>query len=165
MMEFRFTRNPIRLEADSPSEAGGIVEFDGRVRRYSEGREVESIEYEAFEPMALKEGERILERAIADFGLLDARCTHRLGRLALGESAVRVFVAARHRKEAFEACAWIMDELKRSVPIWKKERYTDGDSDWILNQDGTQFPERAAESPTSGTPMAPESSTVDRIVR
>jgi molybdopterin synthase catalytic subunit len=137
MMEFKLTRKPIVAEDPDLREAGGFVIFEGRVRRFNEGREVLAIEYEAFEPMALREGEKLLRDALAEHGVLEAVCVHRLGRLELGETAVRVAVAARHRREAFEACSAIIDGLKRDVPIWKKEFYADGESEWILNQDAS----------------------------
>lgn len=129
---FQLTPDPI---SPTPSrqhdQAGGYVVFEGRVRNLNEGREVRSLEYEAFDEMAVKTGNEILGEARALFPLLDATCRHRTGHLQIGDIAIRVEVASAHRKAAFEACDWIVDEVKRRVPIWKKEHYVDGDSGWV----------------------------------
>lgn len=111
--------------------AGGFATFEGRVRDHNEGRTVTGLEYEAFEDLALAEGERIVEEARRRHGILHARCVHRLGRLAIGDIAVWVGVSAPHRGEAFAACREIIDEIKHRVPIWKKEHYASGDSGWV----------------------------------
>jgi adenylyltransferase/sulfurtransferase len=132
---FRLTAEPITgplLEADQA--AGAVVVFEGRVRNSNEGREVQRLEYEAFSDLAAQEGERILSGASQRFPIRQAACVHRVGMLELGEVAIRVEVAAAHRAKAFEACSWIVDEAKRRVPIWKKEHYVDGESEWISNQ-------------------------------
>lgn len=116
-------------------EAGGFVVFEGWVRNSSEGREVLKLDYEAFDLLAEKEGERILERAKRDFRVFDIRCVHRTGSLQLGDLAVWVGVSSRHRGPAFEACRFVIDEVKSRVPIWKKEHYADGDSGWVNCQD------------------------------
>ena len=110
---------------------GGYVTFEGAVRNHNEGRTVLRLEYEAFAPLAQREGERILAAATARFGLMHAHCAHRVGALEIGELAVWVGVAAAHRGEAFDACRYIIDHIKHSVPIWKKEYYEDGDSGWV----------------------------------
>lgn len=128
---FSLSRDPIlppKIEADS---AGGFVTFEGKVRDHADGRPVLRLEYEAFDEMAQKEGEALLREAIDRFGLKDAACIHRVGRLKIGESAVAISVAAAHRREAFAACEFIIDELKKRVPIWKKEHYADGESEWV----------------------------------
>ena len=112
-------------------ECGGYVAFEGWVRDHNEGRRVLRLEYEAFAPLALREGARILDEARARFGVSHAHCAHRVGALALGEVAVWVGVSAAHRGEAFAACRHIIDEVKHRVPIWKKEYYEDGDSGWV----------------------------------
>src|ERR1700744_300421 len=89
------------------------------------------LEYEAFEPLAVKEGSRILDEARARFGIGHPPCLHRVGDLRVGEMAVWVGVSARHRHEAFLACRYIIDEVKHRVPIWKKEHYDSGDSGWV----------------------------------
>ena len=97
------------------------------MRDHNEGRRVRQLEYEAFEPLAIKEGERIIAEAVARFGVEHAACVHRIGELEIGEMAVWVGVSARHREEAFRACRYIIDEVKHRVPIWKKEHYVNGD--------------------------------------
>ena len=112
-------------------EAGGFAAFEGRVRNHNEGRRVTALEYEAFEALALEEGARIVADAARRHGVLAAECVHRLGPLAIGDVAVWVGVAARHRAEAFAACREIIDEIKHRLPIWKKEHYEGGDSGWV----------------------------------
>ncbi len=135
MSDFEFTQEPIDaaglacpLALDS---AGGFATFEGRVREVNEGRVVTALEYEAYEALAIAEGERIVTEAIRRYGALRARCVHRLGKLKVGEVAVWVGVAAPHRAEAFAACRAIIDEIKHWLPIWKKEQYADGDSGWV----------------------------------
>lgn len=128
---FRLTPDPIVPEELAAPAAGGFVTFDGRVRNHNEGRPVLRLEYEAYGDLAVTEGQKILDEATQMFGLLDARVIHRVGLLEIGECAVWIGVAAAHRGEAFKACAFIIDELKRRVPIWKKEHYEDGPSEWI----------------------------------
>jgi adenylyltransferase/sulfurtransferase len=101
------------------------------VRNHNEGLAVRHLEYEAFESLAIKEGESIVAEAITRFGIEHAACVHRIGDLAIGEMAVWVGVSARHRAEAFLACRFIIDEVKHRVPIWKKEHYENGDSGWV----------------------------------
>ncbi len=112
-------------------EAGACVTFEGWVRNRNEGRTVNRLEYEAYDAVAVKEGERILREARDRFGISDARCVHRVGDLAVGELAVWVGVAAAHRDEAYRASRYVIDEIKSRVPIWKKEHYVDGDSGWV----------------------------------
>ena len=115
---------------DEPS-AGACVVFEGRVRNHHNGRAVTGLEYEAYAPLAQSEGQRILEEACERFGIQRAIAQHRLGTLDIGENAVWVGVATAHRKEAFTACAYIIDQLKARVPIWKKEFYTEGPAEWV----------------------------------
>ncbi len=111
--------------------AGGYVSFEGWVRDWNEGREVTGLEYEAYEALAEKEGERIVAQALARFPVKHALCLHRVGALDLSDLAVWVGVSATHRGEAFDACRFIIDEVKHRVPIWKKEHYRHGDSGWV----------------------------------
>ena len=111
--------------------AGACVVFEGRVRNHNEGRQVVGLDYQAHAALAEAEGERLLAEAIGRFGLRQARCVHRVGTLGIGEAAVWVGVSADHRDVAFEGCRWIIDELKRRVPIWKNEHYADGESGWV----------------------------------
>lgn len=126
---------------------GGFVAFEGWVRDHNEGRRVLRLEYEAFEPLALREGERILAEARERFGIERAYCAHRVGALAIGELAVWTGVSATHRGESFEACRYIIDQVKHRVPIWKKEHYESGDSGWVNC-------ERCAEAAAGGSKHA-----------
>jgi molybdopterin synthase catalytic subunit len=107
------------------------VTFDGWVRNENEGRQVLRLEYESYEAMALKEGEKIIAEAHEKFPIIDAVCVHRGGLLEIGDIAVWVGVSSAHRGEAFDACRYIIDEIKHRTPIWKKEFYVDGDSGWV----------------------------------
>jgi len=112
-------------------DAGALATFEGWVRDHHEGRPVRELEYEAFAPLAEKEGMRILEEARGRFPVLDIVGMHRVGRLPAGELAVWVGASAAHRAAAFDACRFVIDALKARVPIWKKEHYADGASDWV----------------------------------
>ena len=118
--------------------AGAVVSFDGRVRDQNENRSVSKLAYSAYPALALSEGNRIVAEAIARFGLTAAACCHRLGDLALGDVAVRVWAVAAHREEAFAGCRYIIDEVKACVPIWKKETYLDGQSEWVRCSHGPE---------------------------
>ena len=109
---------------------GAVVTFVGIVRDHHGGRAVARLEYSAYEPMADAECARILAEA-AERWPVTARAEHRLGTLAVGEAAVVVAVAGAHRAEAFEACSWIIEEVKGRVPIWKREEYADGTVAWV----------------------------------
>ncbi len=134
-MRFRFTSTAIdtavvRRELLDPG-AGGYVSFEGWVRNFNEGRTVLRLEYEAFESLAIAEGGRILAAAATRFPIKQALCIHRVGALDISDMAVWVGVSAEHRGEAFDACRFIIDEVKHRVPIWKKEYYDNGDSGWV----------------------------------
>jgi molybdopterin synthase catalytic subunit len=111
--------------------AGGFVTFEGRVRDHNHGRSVHGIEYEAYAEMAVREGEALIAETLQRFDVLAAAAIHRTGHLNVGDVAVWVGVAAAHRGEAFRACEFIMDEIKKRLPIWKKEQYTDGEREWV----------------------------------
>jgi molybdopterin synthase catalytic subunit len=111
--------------------AGGYTAFEGWVRNENEGHAVVRLEYEAYVPLAIKEGEKIIAEASDEWPLFSARVAHRIGLLELGDCAVWVGVASKHRDEAFRACRYIIDELKVRLPIWKKEHYANGDSGWV----------------------------------
>lgn len=113
-----------------PEECGATVTLDGYVRKFTKGRETEYLVYEAYEPMALKEMEKLVQAAKGNFEISHVAIVHRLGRLEIGETSVVIAVAAPHRRAAFEACEWLIKELKRTVPIWKKEVYADGEV-WV----------------------------------
>ncbi len=135
MKRFRFTTTPIDVTAGRDElldgAAGGYVGFEGWVRDHNEGLAVRRLEYEAFLDLAVKEGDRIVGEALRRFGVRHALCVHRVGELRIGEIAVWVGVSAVHRGEAFDACRFIIDEVKHRVPIWKKEYYVNGDSGWV----------------------------------
>ena len=116
--------------------AGGCVTFIGRVRYFNDGRKVLALEYESFDELALAEGSRILQEALERFPILRAACRHRIGTLQIGEAAIHVEVLSGHRGEAFEACRWIVDEIKSRVPIWKKEHYEGGATEWLVPNGG-----------------------------
>jgi MoaE-MoaD fusion protein len=116
---------------------GAAVIFDGVVRDNTRGRRTLYLDYEAYEAMALKQMESLAAEARTRFGVRGASIVHRLGRLEIGETSVLIVVAAAHRGAEFEACRWIIDTLKKTVPIWKKECFEDG-AVWA---DGEPFPE------------------------
>ena len=121
---------PLRESLLDPG-AGAFAGFEGWVRNHHGGRAVTGLHYEAYPVLAEREGEAVLDEALARFEILDARCVHRHGDLAIGELAVWVGVSAGHRDAAFAACRYIIDEVKARVPIWKRERYVDGDANWL----------------------------------
>ncbi|MEP6847895.1 MAG: molybdenum cofactor biosynthesis protein MoaE [Acidobacteriota bacterium] len=131
---FELTTSPIGITSVArrvvPPECGATVTLDGYVRQFTKGRETLHLFYEAYEPMALKEMQKLIEQANRDFEISSIGIVHRLGRLEIGETSVVISVAAPHRAAAFVACEWLIRELKRTVPIWKKEIYADGE-EWI----------------------------------
>lgn len=132
---FKITKDnintPPELSFSKELTLGGTVHFQGTVRNHNDGREVVSLEYECYEEMSFKEGLRICEEALKKFDIQHAYCVHRIGKLALGDTAVWVVAASAHRKEAFEACQYIIDHVKSRAPIWKKESYKNGDWKWV----------------------------------
>ena len=118
-------------------EDGATAVFEGIVRNNTRGRRTLYLDYEAYEAMALKEMEKLAENALGQFKIRDVRLIHRLGRLQIGETSVLIVVASAHRGAAFEACRWLIDTLKKTVPIWKKEYFEDG-AVWA---DGEPFPD------------------------
>lgn len=144
---FSLTHTAIDTEALRASlrdfRAGALTTFEGRVRNHNEGQSVASLEYEAYSELALKEGSRIVNEAKRKFEVYDCVCVHRLGALQLGEIAVWVGVSAAHRDAAFAACRYIIDEVKYRVPIWKKEQYSEGASEWVNCAHHAGSPEQA----------------------
>ncbi len=128
---FELSNTPLTPLDVEPVHAGGFVTFEGRVRSRSQGRPVVSLEYEAYPELAVTEGIRLVQEAIERFGLVWAKVVHRVGHLQIGDAAVWIGVASAHRREAFAACEWIIDEIKHRIPIWKKEHYAEGDSGWV----------------------------------
>lgn len=110
---------------------GGFVSFEGWVRNHNEGKAVEGLFYEGYEELAVKEGNRILAEAREKFAIRLASCQHRTGYLDIGGIAVWVGVSSDHRDAAFQACRYIIDEIKSRLPIWKKELYVDGETEWV----------------------------------
>lgn len=106
--------------------------FEGWVRNQNDGRPVTALEYEAFGELAEREGAKVLAEAREKFPVVVAVCVHRTGRLEIGGLAVWVGVSAAHRAAAFDACRYIIDEVKARVPVWKKEHYADGGpAEWV----------------------------------
>ncbi|UCF21573.1 MAG: molybdenum cofactor biosynthesis protein MoaE [Gemmatimonadota bacterium] len=129
------TRDPIdatallaRVRHDSD---GAIVLFSGVVRDHAEGRAVSRLTYEAYEAMAVAGLERICEQVREEFEIGDVAVVHRIGELNVGEASVAIAVAAPHREAAYAASRQVIERLKKEVPIWKRERYTDGDEAWL----------------------------------
>lgn len=137
---FELTTEPLDITSVArrvvPPECGATVTLDGYARRFTknketgEVRETEYLEYEAYEPMALKEMEKLIGQVKSEFEISNVGIVHRLGKLEIGATSVVISVASPHRRAAFAACEWLIRELKRTVPIWKKEVYADGE-EWV----------------------------------
>ena len=146
--EVQIVRERIDTEAvvgrlKRPADGAAVI-FDGVVRDNTRGRRTVYLDYEAYEAMALKQMESLAMEARARFGVRGASIVHRLGRLEIGETSVLIVVAAAHRDAAFDACRWIIDTLKKTVPIWKKEYFEDG-AVWAA---GEPFPKKFDGSET-----------------
>jgi molybdopterin synthase catalytic subunit len=132
---------PIQAEAIvAEIKAGGdgaVCVFDGIVRDNTRGRRTLHLDYEAYREMALEQMRGLADEAVTRFGVRDVAMVHRLGRLQVGETSVLIAVASAHRAAAFDACRWLIDTLKKTVPIWKKETFVDG----AIWADGEPFPE------------------------
>ena len=124
------------VEGIKRPEDGAVAVFEGIVRNHSRGRPTLYLEYDAYEEMALKQMENLAAQALGQFRVRDLAIIHRLGRIEIGETSVLIVVASPHRAAAFDACRWLIDTLKRTVPIWKKEHFADG-AVWA---DGEPFP-------------------------
>jgi molybdopterin synthase catalytic subunit len=133
-------REPIDAEgitrAIKAGADGAVCVFDGIVRDNTRGRQTLHLDYEAYEEMAMRQLRLLRSEAIEHFGVREVAIVHRLGRLVVGETSVLIVVASAHRGAAFEACRWVIDTLKKTVPIWKKEQFVDG-AVWA---DGEPFP-------------------------
>ncbi len=132
---------------------GAVAVFEGVVRNQTRGRRTLYLDYEGYEPMALKQLQELADQALEKYPVRDVAIVHRLGRLELGETSVAIVVASAHRGAAFEACRWLIDTLKKTVPIWKKEYFEDG-AVWadgepfpeeVRRGEGTKRPERASK--------------------
>jgi MoaE-MoaD fusion protein len=126
----------IRAEMAHP-EDGAVIIFEGVVRNHSRGRRTLYLDYEAYESMALNEMKKLSQAALERFKVRDVRVVHRPGRLDIAETSIAIAVASAHRAAAFDACRWLIDTLKKTVPIWKKEHFEDG-AVWA---DGEPFPD------------------------
>lgn len=113
------------------AHAGALATFEGWVRNHNEGQPVERLEYSSYPALANKEGQRILDEALKKFPIDAALAQHRVGLLEIGDSAVWVGVSSAHRDAAFDACRYIIEEVKTRVPIWKKEHYSSGVTGWV----------------------------------
>jgi len=133
-------REPIRTQAlldkIKRPEDGAAVVFEGVVRNHTRGRRTLFLDYEAYEEMAVKQMDALARQALSQFPIRDVAIVHRVGRLQIGEISVVILVASAHRGAAFDACRWLIDTLKRTVPVWKKEYFEDG-AVWA---DGEPFP-------------------------
>ena len=136
---FRLSGTPINREEEiallQNDKAGALVVFEGWVRNHNQGKQVSSLEYQVYEALAQKEGEKILHEAVHKFNLHHVTCTHRFGHLKLGEAAVWIGATATHRDDAFKASRFIIDEIKHRLPIWKKEHYVQETPEWVFCKD------------------------------
>jgi len=139
VMRFCLSETPIDVPAERAAlahpAAGALVAFEGWVRDHNAGRAVQRLDYQAYGALAQSQGEAILAEAGQRFGVRKVACVHRVGRLEIGDLAVWAGASADHRDAAFAACRWIIDEVKRCVPIWKNEHYADGASGWLHPDD------------------------------
>jgi molybdopterin synthase catalytic subunit len=135
MSSFNISDSPLdpqALKAElSNDAAGACLCFEGWVRDHNEGQAVEALEYSSYTALAEKEGRRIIAEALDRFDIEAARCVHRVGALDIGDMAVWVGVSSAHRGAAFDACRYIIDETKARVPIWKREHYQHGKTEWV----------------------------------
>jgi len=140
-MQIELTREAIStlriVEALKAGEDGAVCVFDGIVRNNTRGRKTQFLDYSAYEEMAVEQMHSLANEAVEKFSVRDVAIVHRLGRLKIGETSIMIAVASAHRGATFEACRWIIDTLKKTVPIWKKEHFVDG-AVWA---DGEAFPE------------------------
>ena len=120
----------LKIQVKNP-QSGAFVCFEGWVRNHNENKSVNQLHYEAHEKLALQVGNEIITNALNQFDINAATCCHRVGQLNIGDMAIWVGVSADHRKAAFEACEYILNQTKAKVPIWKNEFYHDGKSGWV----------------------------------
>jgi molybdopterin synthase catalytic subunit len=135
------------INAAKRGEDGAVVVFDGIVRNNTRGRQTLHLDYEAYEELAERQMRELACEARTRFGVRHVTMIHRLGRLDVGETSVLIVVASAHRAQAFEACRWLIDTLKKTVPIWKKETFADG-AVWAA---GEPFPAGMAVAPPEGS--------------
>jgi molybdopterin synthase catalytic subunit len=129
------TREPIDtarlISLSSSSASGAIVLFLGVTRRWTDGRETVALDYEAYDKMAEQELAKLEDEVRHRWPVLECLIVHRLGRVDSGEASVAIAVSAAHRRDAFEAGQWLIDTLKQTVPIWKREQWADGSTEWV----------------------------------
>ena len=142
-------------------EDGATAIFEGIVRNNTRGRQTLYLDYESYEAMALKKMEELAQQALADFKIRDIALVHRLGRIEIGDTSVLIVVASAHRGPAFDACRWLIDTLKRTVPIWKKEYFVDGGV-WA---DGEPFPESVVKPEAEKPAEAQDSQATPRSTK
>jgi MoaE-MoaD fusion protein len=135
------TRDPIDagklLSEAKRGVDGAVAVFDGIVRNHTRNHQTLYLDYEAYEEMALKQMDGLSREAVSRFGVRHVTLVHRLGRLSVGETSVLIVVSSAHRAQAFDACRWLIDTLKKTVPIWKRETFVDG----VVWAAGEPFPE------------------------
>lgn len=150
-MTCEITRDPIKIEDIYHKvvrrEAGAVTTFVGTVRELTYGKKTLYLEYEAYESMALKKMEQIVEEMKEKWPVLEVAMVHRIGRLEITDIAIAIAVSSPHRPEAYEANRYALERVKEMVPIWKKEHWKDGEK-WIGNQQGTK--EYATGKPEEG---------------
>lgn len=158
------TREPIDtaalLKSAARSVDGAVLLFVGVVRDHNDGRDVDHLDYTAYAKMAERELERIAREAEARWDCGEIGAVHRIGRLAIGEASVAIAVATPHRAEAYEASRYVIEELKKRVPIWKREGYVEGDNEWLAgSRVATRAGEPARTSERAGRSAAASSPT------
>lgn len=133
--KIEITRLPFELSAAQVNarDAGGVAVFLGctRAETHADGRNLIALDYEAYEEMALKQMHDLAAAAREKWPIVKLAVLHRVGRVGLGEPSVLIAVSTPHRGEAFEACRWLIDALKKDVAVWKKEVWDDGDATWV----------------------------------
>jgi molybdopterin synthase catalytic subunit len=148
------TRDPIDsaslIAASKQGEDGAVVVFDGIMRNHTRNRQTLHLDYEAYEEMALNQMRTLADQARENYGVRHVTMIHRLGRLQIGETSVLILVASAHRAQAYEASRWLIDTLKKTVPIWKKETFVDG-SIWAA---GEPFPDTLAIAPAEASDVS-----------
>jgi molybdopterin synthase catalytic subunit len=119
------------LKSVQSSQAGASVLFVGTTRQYTGGKETLRLDYDCYQEMALKKMESLREQAMAKWPIEECSIVHRIGTVELGESSIAVAVSTPHRADSFEAAQWLVDTLKKEVPIWKREHWADGSREWV----------------------------------
>lgn len=126
-------------------QAGAFVSFEGWVRDHHQGQIVKALEYEAMQSLCCREAEKIINECKQSFSVIEVKVFHRVGKLQIGDMAVWIGVTAAHRDDAFKGCRFMIDEIKKRLPIWKKEYYLDRDAQWVNCQKSEEIP---ASSPS-----------------